>query len=154
MPAQGRAKTEKAATREQDGEHQKRPEYHLPVFGNAGEPLLDDKIDGGADNGAVQRAEAAENDHHDQFAGLLPRHVGRAYEFSRVGEQKSGQAAESAGDDVGDELKAANSEADSRHPGRVLLAAAQHAAETRGDERAAKQISREQANKRDVIKRA
>src|SRR5262245_60438282 len=41
------------AAGEQDDDHQHRPEDHLPVLGEAGEPLLRQQIGRGAEDGAV-----------------------------------------------------------------------------------------------------
>ena len=56
--------------------------------------------------------DAAEHHHDDQFARALPRHVGRADELGRVGEQEAGKPANRAGDHIGDELEAVDVEAD------------------------------------------
>src|SRR5579862_4811490 len=99
------AEADQAAAPEQRHQHQQRSENHLPMLGEAREPLLEQQIRGGADDGAVERAEAAKDQHHDQLAGALPGHIGRAHELGGVGEQETGKAAERAGNHVDDELK-------------------------------------------------
>ena len=106
---------DQAAAREQDDQHEHRSEDHLPMLGEAGQPFLREQIGGRADDRAVERAEAAEDDHDDQLARALPRHVGGAHELGGVGEQEARQAAEHAGDHIGRELKAVDVEADGRH---------------------------------------
>jgi hypothetical protein len=105
----------------------------------------------GADDGAVQRADAAEHDDEDQVSGALPGGVGRADELRLVGEQAAGHAGDHAGDDVGGELVAVRREADRLHPYRVLADAAQHTAEARLHDRAQQQIGTEQQAEADVI---
>src|SRR5262249_52785641 len=55
---------------------------------------------------------------------------------------------------VGRELEAVDVEADRCHADGIFLRSPHHAAEARGDERAAKQISAEETEEDDVIKRA
>ena len=98
-----------------DDQHQQRPEDHLPVLGEAGQPFLGQQIGGGADDRAVERAQPAEQHHDDQFARALPGHVGGADELGGIGEQEAGQTAEHARDHIGRELKAIDVEADRRH---------------------------------------
>src|SRR5262245_50591449 len=63
---------DQAATREQDDENEQRPENHLPLFGQSRKPFLGQKESRRAENCAVKRADAAEQDHDDEFAGALP----------------------------------------------------------------------------------
>src|ERR1700683_101797 len=79
-----RAEADQPAAREQDHQHEQRPENHLPIFGYSRQPCLGEEIDGSADDGAVERADAAEDHHDDQLAGLLPGHVGRRDELGRI----------------------------------------------------------------------
>src|ERR1041385_8288221 len=60
------------AAGEHRDQHQQRPEDHLPVLGQAGQPFLGKEERSRADDCAVERTDAAE-DHHDQkFARTLP----------------------------------------------------------------------------------
>src|SRR4051812_6138412 len=63
---------DQSAAREYRHEHEQRPEDHLPVLGEAGEPFLGQQESGRADDRAVERAEAAEDHHDEQFARALP----------------------------------------------------------------------------------
>ena len=140
--------------REHRDQHQQRPEDHLPVLGEARQPFLDQQEGGGADDRAVERADAAEDHHDEQFARALPRHVGRADELGRVGEQEAGEPADRAGDHVGDELVAVDLEAD----GRRCAAGSRARRDRRG--RSARRPARGTAGRRragragDVIERA
>src|SRR3954453_13887481 len=61
-----------SAVRKQNNQHKHGSEYDLPVLGKAGEPFLEKKIGCGADDRAVQRAQAAEEDHDHELARELP----------------------------------------------------------------------------------
>ena len=78
--------------------------------------FLQQEEGGRPDDGAMQRAEAAEHDHEDQLAGALPGHVGRADELGLVGEQAAGKPRHHAADRIGGELIAERMEADGFHP--------------------------------------
>src|SRR6516165_4804971 len=153
-PRQVAREADEAAAREQDDEHEHRPEDHLPVLGDTGEPFLGEEIGGGPDDGAVERAQPAEQHHHDQFARALPRHVGGADEFRVIGEQEARESRQCARNHVGRELEAIDIEADGRHADGIFLRAAHHAAEARADQGAAEQVSAEETGEDEVIKRA
>src|SRR4051812_31161161 len=81
-PPQLSRDADETPAREQDDEHEHRPEDHLPILGEAGQPLLGQKIDCGADDRAVERAQPAEQHHDDQFTGALPGHLASSAEKS------------------------------------------------------------------------
>src|SRR5215213_5195178 len=153
-PPQPLRHADQSAAREHRDEHEQRPEDHLPVLGDAGKPFLGEQERGGADDRAVERSNAAEDHHDEQLARALPGHVGRADELGRVREQESREAAEHAGDHIGDKLETIDVEADAADTQRILARASIDAAEARGDQRAAKQIRAEQSGEADVIERA
>src|SRR6266480_2755740 len=128
-PRQGAREAKEATAREQDDEHEHRAEDHLPVLGESGEPLLGQEIDRSPDHRAVERAQAAKQHHHDQFARALPGHVGRTDKFRGIGEQEPGKACERPRNDVGGELKTIDIEAERRHSDRIFLRPAHDAAE-------------------------
>src|SRR5712691_2558826 len=153
-PCKRASEADEAAAREQDHEHENGAEDHLPVLGEAGEPFFREQISGGADDRAVERAQAAEQHHDDQLARALPRHVGGAHELGGIGEQEAGQPGERAGDHIGRKLEAVDVETDRRHADRVLPGAAQNPAESRNHQRAAEEIAAEETKQHHVIERA
>src|SRR6185369_6494766 len=140
-PHERARQAEKTAARKQNDEHEHRSEDHLPVLGDTGEPLLGQEVGGSPDDRAVKRTQSAEQHHDDQLARALPGHGRRADEFRGIGEQEARKSRQSAGDHVGGELEAVAVEADRRHADGVFPRATHDAAEPRGDQRAAKQIS-------------
>src|SRR6478752_1628439 len=152
-PPQLSRDADETSAREQDDEHEHWPEDHLPILGEAGQPLLSQKIGCGADDRAVERAQPAEQHHDNQFTRALPGHVGGAHELAGIGEQEAGQTSEHARDHIGRELKAVDVESHRRHPDGVLFRAAQNTAEARADEGAAKKIGAEESDEHDIIER-
>ena len=135
----------------QDNEHQQRTEDELPLLGDASQYFLDKQIRRGADNGAMQATDAPEQNHDDQFAGALPGHIGRADEFRRVGEQKSGESGDRAGNHVADALKAKDVEAEGSHTRRIFARAAKHSPEARIDDGAKHRDRKKQAEENEII---
>src|SRR5258705_14021528 len=91
---------DETAAREQDHEYQHRPEDHLPVLGEAGQPFFGEQVGGGTDDSAIERTQSAKEHHDDQFARALPGHIGGANELAGIGEQEARQASEHAGDHI------------------------------------------------------
>src|SRR3954451_19052423 len=100
-PPQLRHKSDQSAGREHRDQDQQRPEYDLPVLGDAGQPFLGEQKRGRAEDRTVEGSHAAEDHHDEKITGALPRHVGGTDEIGRVGEQKSGESADDAGDHIG-----------------------------------------------------
>src|ERR1700742_4035278 len=71
-PLQPLRDADQPARREYGDQDQQRPEDHLPVLGPARQPLLGEQKRGRADDRAVERADAAEDHHDQQFARTLP----------------------------------------------------------------------------------
>src|SRR4051794_35809189 len=71
-PPQPGGKADQAARREHRNQHQQRSKDHLPVFGDAGEPLLGEQEGGRAEDRAVERSHAAEYYHDKEVARALP----------------------------------------------------------------------------------
>src|SRR5262249_30482363 len=93
--------------------------------------FVDEKIARSADYRAMPAANPAEQNHDDQFARTLPRHIRRADELGRIGKQETGESANGAGDHVADALKAEDVKAQRCHSRRVLARAAKYAPEAR-----------------------
>src|SRR5436190_16049328 len=64
-PRQVGCKPDEAAAREQNDEHEQRTEDHLPVLGEARQPLLEHEIGDGSDDRAVERTQSAQQHHDD-----------------------------------------------------------------------------------------
>src|SRR5690348_3496816 len=88
-PPQSLRDADEPATGKHRDKNEQRTEDHLPVLGEAGQPLLGEQERGGADDRPVQRAHAPENHHDQQVARALPRHVGGADEIGRITEQET-----------------------------------------------------------------
>src|ERR1700742_5324810 len=95
-----------AAARVQHSEQQHRPEDDLPIFGYAGQRLLQQQQRDGAEHRACDRAHAAEHHHDDEIARTRPIHHRGADEIGVVGEQRAREPAQRAGDDESGELVA------------------------------------------------
>src|SRR6185295_8725383 len=150
-PRQFAADADETAAREQHDQYQDGTEDHLPMLGEAREPLLGQEVCGRADDRAMQRAQPAEQHHHDQFTRALPGHVGGADEFGGIGKEKAGEPTQHAGNHIGRELETEDVEADRRHADGILPYPAHYASEPRHDDGAAKQIAAEQAGERHVV---
>src|SRR5262249_20602038 len=141
----GTGKAEKSAARKQNNHHQQRTEDQFPLLGDAAQYFFDEKIARSADDCPMQAANSAEQNHDDQFARPLPRHVSRAHELRRIGEQESGEPADCAGDDVSNALKAKDIEAQRSHSRRVLACGAKHSPEARIDDDAEQKVGKQKA---------
>src|SRR5215212_8561795 len=76
------------AAGEEDYQNQEWAEDHLPVLGEGRQLLLEEQERGGAEDGAMERREPAQDHHEDELARALPGHEGGAHERSeerRVG---------------------------------------------------------------------
>src|SRR6476660_7758349 len=79
--------THDAAAREQHDQQQQRAHDQCPVFRKLRQYLFTNEIDDGADDGAEQRAPAAEDHHHHAIAGARPVPHDPTVDFGVVGEQ-------------------------------------------------------------------
>ena len=125
--------------------------FYLGELRQARQRLLEQQEGKGAQDRAMQRTEPAEDHHHQQLGGALPRHVGRGDELRLVGEQHACDGAHRAGDDAGDQLVGKRREADRLHADRVLADAAQHPPEARGDDAAAHGIGADEHRQHHVV---
>src|SRR4051812_41655404 len=114
-PPQPLRHADQPAAREYRDQHQQRSKDHLPVLGQAGEPLLSEQERGRADDRAIERAHATEDHDDEEVAGALPRHVGGTDEVGRVPKQESREPRNHTGDHIHDELEAVDFEADGTH---------------------------------------
>src|SRR5262249_38240759 len=92
----GAGKAEKSPGQKHNNEPKQRTEDSLPLFGDAAPYFFDEKIARSADDRAIQAANPAEQNHDDQFARTLPRHIRRADELGRIGKQETGESANGA----------------------------------------------------------
>src|SRR3989440_16097 len=123
-----------AAARVEHDEDEQRTQDDLPVHRPRGEDVLEQEEDDGAEDGAVQRAHAAEDHHDHDVARAGPVHVAGRQILGLVGEQRPRQSAHGARDHEGGELVAERREADGAHARLVGLRGADHDAEARMDE--------------------
>ena len=108
----------------------------MRLVGDKRKRLFEGEIGDRAEYGAPQRADAAKDRHHQEFARPLPGHEGGRDEFALVGEQRPGDAGDRAGDHAGGELKRERPQADRPGARGILPDRVESAAEARpGDPR-------------------
>src|SRR2546421_5739932 len=95
-------------------------ELREPGDAVVGDQVLEAEQHRGADDAAPERADAAQNHHDHQRAGLDPVKQARADIARLVGDQRAGKAADAAGDDEAEELVAIDRKAD-RFGARFVL---------------------------------
>src|SRR5712671_925417 len=132
--AEPREKTIDPAARIQDDQQDHRAEDDRPIFGEAGQPLLQHQKRDRADHRADHRAHPAQHRHHDEIARARPMHDGGTDEGGVVGEQHAGQPADGARDHETDEPVAEGWKTDRAHAPVVRARALDHHAEARIDD--------------------
>ena len=123
------------------------------MLGVRAEHFLQEQQHGRADEAAPDRGDAAEDHHHHQRARLRPVQHVRADVALQVHAQRTGDAAERAGDDEDDELAAVDRKAE-RLGADVVVAQREHgAAEARGHEAGERDQRQHEDRERDVVER-
>src|SRR5256714_13256859 len=108
-----------------------RRELREPDDAVVGDQMLEAEEHRGADDAAPEGADAAQDHHDHQRAGLDPVKQARADIARLVGDQRARQAADAAGDDEAEELVAIDRKADRFGARFVLANRRDHAAEAR-----------------------
>src|SRR5437763_9994171 len=108
-----------------------RGEGRDPADAVVGDEMLEREQQRRADEPAPERADAAEDHHDHQGAGLDPVQEARAHVVRLVGDERAGEAGNGAGDDEAQELVSVDREADRLGPRFVLANGVDHAAEAR-----------------------
>ena len=106
-------------------------QQQLPVAGERLEDLGQRHEREGADDGAVEAAHAAQDQHQQHVAGLVPRQELRVHETELERRQVAGEARERAGQREARELVAIDREPERAHPVLVAADPLQRAAERR-----------------------
>ena len=92
----------------------------MPVQRETGKHFFEAKQDHRADHAAVEIADAADDDHDQQSAGLHPLQQVGAGQAGQVGEQGAGQPGQCAAEGETDEAIAEDRIAERLHPRLVL----------------------------------
>ncbi len=136
---------EHAAAREHHDEHQQEADPEQPIGRIVlGELVLRDHVERRADEGAVEPADAAEDQHDEDGAGELEAQDLQPDELGRLGEEAAGDAGERRRDRVDAQAAQEDRRADRMHAHLVLADAGQRAAERRMDDRARQAPGEEQ----------
>src|SRR5436305_5455885 len=137
--------------REQHDQDQDRAEHGLPVLGQPRQHALKDQVGGRAEHRPDQRAETAEDYHHQDLARARPMHDRWRYEQRQIGEEGTRDAADRAGHHEGGQLVTESRESERDHPALVGLDALQQDTEARSDDTAPEKQKHQQQREHEIV---